>query len=386
MSSKHKTELIRQLVDQALHHQKTKNLVRTITYENFDIHITSAGQRGAYHITATYQQGAGDTAINQLDVDAPDFQEQLQFIEDFAAEKQDLKAFGKRLFDFVFTRGISHLYVRYREALLDSGKGLRLRLQIDPPELNVLPWEYLYDESSDTFIAKQTPTPIVRYIQQPYTPSFLSAAGKLKILIVIASPGNYPTLDIEFEKSKIVEALAYIQTKVEIKFLEHATSFTLFQEIQNFDPHAFHFIGHGRYKNGEGSLLLEGQDGQAIPLAADQLADLLYNRQTKIVILNACQTAAKSEHASAFNSVAQALVYKRIPAVFAMQFAVPDSLAVLFSQVLYEQLAIGKPLDQAVTEMRIAASVINGEEHGAWGIPVLYMRAPDGYLWQDEEK
>ena len=69
----------------------------------------------------------------------------------------------------------------------------------------------------------------------------------------------------------------------------------------------------------------------------------------------------------------------------AMQFEVPDATSLLFSRQLYTSLVLGKPLDQSVTEMRRAA-FIDTEDMVFWGIPVLFMRAPDGVIWQANEE
>jgi hypothetical protein len=69
----------------------------------------------------------------------------------------------------------------------------------------------------------------------------------------------------------------------------------------------------------------------------------------------------------------------------AMQFKVPQKTAYIFSRNLYEALTLGKPLDQAVTEMRLAAYLdVDARDQNYWGIPVLYLRARDGVIWQPD--
>ena len=59
---------------------------------------------------------------------------------------------------------------------------------------------------------------------------------------------------------------------------------------------------------------------------------------------------------------------------------ITDRAAVEFSRVFYEALADGLPVDTAATEARIAVNlaVANSLE---WGTPVLFMRSPDGVLF-----
>ncbi|MEK7728455.1 MAG: SUMF1/EgtB/PvdO family nonheme iron enzyme, partial [candidate division KSB1 bacterium] len=69
-----------------------------------------------------------------------------------------------------------------------------------------------------------------------------------------------------------------------------------------------------------------------------------------------------------------------LPAVLAMQYSITDHAAIEFSRAFYDVLAEGLAVDTAVVEARKAVSfaVSNTIE---WGTPVLYMRAPDGKIF-----
>ncbi|MCA9875600.1 MAG: CHAT domain-containing protein, partial [Anaerolineales bacterium] len=83
----------------------------------------------------------------------------------------------------------------------------------------------------------------------------------------------------------------------------------------------------------------------------------------------------------AIMGIAPRLVWDGMPAVIAMQYAVPDTTAGLFAKELYTFLTDYYPLDKAVTEARIT-TYFTSQDKAYWGIPVLFMRAPDGRLWQ----
>jgi pyruvate/2-oxoglutarate dehydrogenase complex dihydrolipoamide acyltransferase (E2) component len=80
----------------------------------------------------------------------------------------------------------------------------------------------------------------------------------------------------------------------------------------------------------------------------------------------------------AFSGTAATLVRRGIPAVVAMQYQITDEAAIEFSRAFYEALADGWPVDAAVTDARVAVSMDSMLE---WGTPVLYMRSPDGRLF-----
>jgi hypothetical protein len=62
-----------------------------------------------------------------------------------------------------------------------------------------------------------------------------------------------------------------------------------------------------------------------------------------------------------------------------MQFAISEQAARVFSEELYRAVADGLPVDAAVSEARRAVShAVSGIE---WATPVLFMRAPDGRLF-----
>jgi hypothetical protein len=65
-----------------------------------------------------------------------------------------------------------------------------------------------------------------------------------------------------------------------------------------------------------------------------------------------------------------------------MQYAMPDRTAPLFARQIYKYLTKGLPLDRAITEARINLFT-SGDENIFWAIPVLFMRAKDGVIWQE---
>src|SRR6202035_2895825 len=149
----------------------------------------------------------------------------------------------------------------------------------------------------------------------------------------------------------------------------------------------FHFIGHGGFDSraDEGLIALNDDQGQAVYLTATQVALLLTDhRSLRLVVLNACEGARGSKR-DIFSSTAATLVRRGIPAVLAMQYEITDRAAIELSRAFYEALADGMPVDMAVSEARKAISlgVVNSVE---WGTPVLYMRSPDGVLFDIIQK
>ena len=121
----------------------------------------------------------------------------------------------------------------------------------------------------------------------------------------------------------------------------------------------------------------------AIPCAS-QLASAFGNHPAmRMVVLNACRSA-RSSIEDAFSGLAAALVRRSMPAVVAMQYEISDSAALEFSRALYGAIADGEPVDFAV---RFAREAVSWAQNGTleWGTPVLFLRAPDGRIFDIED-
>jgi WD40 repeat protein len=126
-------------------------------------------------------------------------------------------------------------------------------------------------------------------------------------------------------------------------------------------------------------LLMEDEDGLSYPISGQDLGMLLHDqRSLRLVILNACE-GARTSQTDPFAGSAQSLVQQGIPAVIAMQFELSDDAAIVIAHEFYGALADGYPVDAALAEARKALFAIgSGTE---WGTPVLYLRAPDGKIF-----
>ena len=349
-------------------------------YENFDLRVGRRGADGRYPVEVTRNPNNNEMLpVDQLfDPDDYDFADLVSYLEELVARGNDAVEVGKKMHDFLFPSAIENIFFANRQSMRDQGKGLRIRLRVDAPELSGLPWEYCY---ADEFLALKRDTPLVRYIPRPFAADELDAPNPMKVLIAIAAPKDQAPLSVKQEEARIRKTLSFLGDRVQLTVLANATASKL-QGALAIRPHILHFIGHGAVDNGRSSIILEDSAGNSAPLDADQMMYLMGNTGVKVVILNACKTA-KQDARNAILGVAPALVQAEIPAVIAMQFNVPDKTALGFTRDLYRFMVSGFPLDTAVTEMRIGAFIGAGDRY-FWGIPVLFMRAPDGVIWQPD--
>jgi len=203
---------------------------------------------------------------------------------------------------------------------------------------------------------------------------------------MISCPSDYPQLDVEREWTRLREALGDLEQRglVVLERLEEAMLLALQRRLRRGAYHIFHFMGHGGFDEWaqDGVLLLEDEGGRSCPVSGQYLGTLLHDERTlRLAILNACE-GARTSRTDPFAGTAQSLVQQGIPAVVAMQFEITDEAAVTMAHELYAALADGYPVDAALAEARKA--IFAQENDVEWGTPVLYLRAPDGRIFDIE--
>jgi hypothetical protein len=302
-------------------------------------------------------------------------------------QTQLTKQFGGQLFQALFTGEVLTSFQRSVEESARQNRGLRVRLRMnDTPELADLPWEYLYNVPRDEFMALGWDTPIVRYLELPRPTPSLVVKPPLRILVAVASPNGVVELDSTEEWKRLNGALLPVLKtgRVVLERLEVATLESLQARLQGSEIHVFHFIGHGGFNSNtqDGFLLFEDEQRNSRHVSGEDLGVLLRNHPSiRLAVINACD-GARSAQDDPFAGVAQSLIRQGLPAVIAMQFEISDEAAIAFATGFYAALANGYPVDAALVETRTGIYV---KRLGAeWGTPVLFMRAPDGRLFDIE--
>ncbi|TYT68928.1 tetratricopeptide repeat protein, partial [Microcystis aeruginosa] len=140
------------------------------------------------------------------------------------------------------------------------------------------------------------------------------------------------------------------------------------------------------YEGVKAFLFLEGEEkGQATPVEATELANLLTGKNIPICILNACQSAKQiSQESEDYRetSLGSRLMTAGMQAVVAMGYSVTVSAAKLMMKPIYQQLLNGKDLTEAMRKGRL--ELFNNKQRRAyyntridledWLLPVIYCR------------
>jgi hypothetical protein len=364
------------------------------SYQNFDVLLERSGE-GVYRARVVYAPAGQGARVAFTQPFAP-----LE-LENFllrigrprrpvrrvdAPETKAIKAFGERLYGALFHDDLRVSLERSLSEAAGKGAGLRLRLRLsDTPELAELPWEFLYDRARNRFVCLSDRTPLVRFLEVPDPPRPLPVSPPLRVLVMISSPRDprFAELDVEQEWTKLQGVLGPLEKAglVRLERLEAASLPALRQRLRRDDWHVFHFIGHGGFDSQaqDGLVVLEDPAGGSRLVTAQALGVPLHNHDPlRLVVLNACE-GARADPTDPFAGTAQTLIQQGIPAVVAMQFEITDLAAIALTSELYAAVADGYPLDAALSQARQAIYTEVSEIE--WATPVLYLRAPDGRIF-----
>jgi CHAT domain-containing protein len=295
--------------------------------------------------------------------------------------ERPLREVGQALFDAVFQASAGALFLSSRNEVEGAGGRLRIVLRLHPPELAVLPWELLFSDHYGGYLCRRSP--MVRYVDAPEPVRPLTVSPPLRVLGMTALPGDLAALDADTEQRRLQQLLAPLQDRglISVDWVP-GQSWEAAQDALYAGCQVFHFIGHGGFDpdRGEGVIAFADERGRRQLVGASLLAELLSvaDPMPRLVVLNSCQTGAGAD-TDVFSSTAATLV-RTVPAVVAMQFAVTDDAAAVFSRAFYQALARNRGVDEAVRAGRIALTGWNPDTL-EWVTPVLYLRSRDSRLF-----
>jgi WD40 repeat protein len=295
--------------------------------------------------------------------------------------ERPLREVGQALFDAVFQASAGALFLSSRNEVEGAGGRLRIVLRLHPPELAVLPWELLFSDHYGGYLCRRSP--MVRYVDAPEPVRPLTVSPPLRVLGMTALPGDLAALDADTEQRRLQQLLAPLQDRglISVDWVP-GQSWEAAQDALYAGCQVFHFIGHGGFDpdRGEGVIAFADERDRQQLVGASLLAELLSvaDPMPRLVVLNSCQTGAGAD-TDVFSSTAATLV-RTVPAVVAMQFAVTDDAAAVFSRAFYRALVRNRGVDEAVRAGRIALTGWNTDTL-EWVTPVLYLRSRDSRLF-----
>ena len=177
-------------------------------------------------------------------------------------------------------------------------------------------------------------------------------AGPLRVLFVASSPEEgrrLPTLDFEKEEEAILDATRGLEGDLHLEIALTGTMEELRELVISFEPHVVHLSGHGRMHAGVGSFCFENERGRLDERTGSEIASTVFaSGRVGCVFVSACQSAQ-----SGVAGLCQSLLQEGgVPIALGWGASISDSLATVFAAAFYHELALGCPVDQAVSVAR----------------------------------
>ncbi len=318
--------------------------------------------------------------------------------------RQDLEILGEQLYNLIFSTVNPEKKMTVREAFertfdvfeeeKQKGSDQRLRLFLvfhkEAVDWASYPWEFLFmprnaegfflaEKKTDLILTRFVPEVVIKD-RKPDLP--------LKILIAFSHPRDLPRIVVD----DFIKAMEALKSKdIDVKLLENPSQSQLKNEMDEdgFKPDILHFIGHGK----PGFIALNKEEEQLkverkLKKSNEEVKDYFWiDNKTVVelfrvhhpyfVFLHACK-GAEQDSWDSFKDTARELVHSKIPVVVAMQYEISENDASIFAIKFYQQISIGKCIDEAVSEARYALGTIVGRQ--AWddrsfGTPVVYLQS-----------
>lgn len=311
-------------------------------------------------------------------------------------EAADLLRLGILLADLALPNrpnsSIRSLFLEKLADLQTLGKGLRLRLRIEPPVLAQLPWEYLAlapsaeEPQPADFCALRRDISIVRTHGEAAAELRPPNQDVVRIVGVLANPTDQDSLAVHDVRDALTSAVKGLNKAARQEQTDEADLVTLhwaarpatvnaLHQVVTQGADIFHFVGHAivEQPTGRGKIVLEHPDRKSDFYDGDTLAQLLGNASVRLVVLGTCESAQR-DGAYPWSSVAPTLNAQHIPAVIANYYSFKDTSVELLARTIYPLLFAGYTIDEAVFQARRAIFQARGLEQRDWGVPIIFLQ------------
>ncbi|MFM7220158.1 MAG: CHAT domain-containing protein, partial [Nodosilinea sp.] len=266
--------------------------------------------------------------------------------QDYYRLRPDLPSMGKRL--FLWLEGEGRWLSRAIHGCTTEGIVLAISAAA---EFSHLPWEVLHDGNS-FLVEREYPLVVpVRWVDQP-SPTLTPQAKSLQILFMATSPEKVqPVLDFEQEEASILRIAQDLPLTLRVEESGCVTELAkLWMRYPEHTFDVFHLTGHASIQSQAPYtpyFITESLTGEAQDTSPTELLNVFKTRRPRLIFLSGCRTG-QAGHQGTVPSFAEALVHQGIPTVLGWGRPVADGTATRAAHCLYERLAAGDELAQAV--------------------------------------
>jgi CHAT domain-containing protein len=317
-------------------------------------------------------------------------------VNDPASSQQisQIVALGQDLYNHLFQGNFRDSWHSAQAIAQHRRELLQLRLGLKGTLLPRLPWEILH--AQDRPLATGKDVVFSRYQASlntklhPELVNLLKSAPVMapcRILMAIATPTDQSDLQLEREYLQLQKELTSDKLnfagQIHLDILRHPDREQLTQALEQGQYQVFHYAGHSQFGNtGSELCLVNARTGLTETLSGEDLAGLLVNNGVLMAVFNSCRGAyshaepLSDDKPSIFNSLAETVVSRGVPAVLAMAERIPDEVSLTLTRLFYRNLWQGYPIDLSLSRARQGLISAYGSHQLYWALPVLYLH-PD---------
>ena len=276
----------------------------------------------------------------------------------------------------------NHFTESLSRVLRNPGRGLRIRLAVDTNLIDI-PWEYAYrpdNKKNDGISGFLLLDPTISMVRELPNPRIRIEPVKGKQQLQFAGTlwdNNKDGWAVKTEFDKINESLKPVSKYIDTSFRISARNDAFKMNDKNQST-IFHYAGHCDVdENGEGHLIREmpqTDKGKLKTIRADDLAKDLSKAGIRLLVLSACN--------SGYWPIVKPFLDADIPAVIGMNGIIASESTIEFCRKLYESLAVGLSLDEAVCRARLNLLKWDADYNiFDWGHYMIYMQSSDAVLF-----
>jgi CHAT domain len=263
-----------------------------------------------------------------------------------------------------------------RDPLLHISGPARLKIAAATPYASDLPWEWLNDGSGEPF-ALRDDFVLARTVPLRFPVHPLSVEPPLRVLLLVPNPEDERLLnaDIEIEDAKA----ALPPLSFDVRVLDVPDFDGLAAQLDAFQPHVMHYVGHGGLTHAEGNLVLQSASGGSRWVSASELA-LVLPSSVRLLSL-ATPVTAENYEVLGLTHLARGSTLTVLPTSVAMQYPVAREVAREFWTAFYSTLLESGNANTAVREARLRAAG-TAPEYADWGSFTLVVRDQTGVCFE----
>lgn len=299
-------------------------------------------------------------------------------------KREEAAEIGKRLAGVLFPPDVFRLFATSLVSV--SGRsGLRIRLSMDPALLD-MPWEYALrpdrqgngEALMSNFLLLDPSISLVRQTAGTSVKLPEITGSQRMAFVGTLWDGKYDGWQVNTEFELLEQALAPVKAYIR-------PDFTAAHDKKRFSAKAmqgaaiFHYAGHADFdENGRAYLIRELPTQRAIAaedvIYLDELGPMLGSSGMRLAVLSACN--------SGYWAAVKPLLNAGVPVVVGVNGGVASASTIEFCAKLYESLAVGLSLDEAVGRARL--HILEwGAQHDLfdWGLYMVHMACPEAALF-----